>query len=209
MTKRCSALLTALFASLMLSQTPAQANGLDDIVARGTLKVAVPQDFPPFGSVGPDMKPRGLDIDTAKLLAEQLNKLGVVAWFAEGLKNAIVASGLDWLPVAAILVGVFVFSHYLFASTTAHISAMMLAFLTVGAQLIPADYVVPFMLMMTAGSAIMMTLTHYATGTSPIIFGSGYVTLGVWWRVGAVMCVLELLIFAVVGAAWWKLLGLW
>jgi polar amino acid transport system substrate-binding protein len=72
MTKRCSALLTALFASLMLSQAPAQANGLDDIVARGTLKVAVPQDFPPFGSVGPDMKPRGLDIDTAKLLADQL-----------------------------------------------------------------------------------------------------------------------------------------
>ena len=63
---------TALFASLMLSQAPAQANGLDDIVARGTLKVAVPQDFPPFGSVGPDMKPRGLDIDTAKLLADQL-----------------------------------------------------------------------------------------------------------------------------------------
>ena len=55
MTKRYSALLTALFVSLMLSQAPAQANGLDDIVARGTLKVAVPQDFPPFGSVGPDM----------------------------------------------------------------------------------------------------------------------------------------------------------
>ncbi|RUP85661.1 amino acid ABC transporter substrate-binding protein, partial [Corynebacterium propinquum] len=41
MTKRYSALLTALFASLMLGQAPAQANGLDDIVARGTLKVAV------------------------------------------------------------------------------------------------------------------------------------------------------------------------
>ncbi|AKF49151.1 transporter substrate-binding domain-containing protein [Pseudomonas syringae pv. aptata] len=72
MTKRYSALLTALFASLMLSQTPAHANGLDDVVARGTLKVAVPQDFPPFGSVGPDMKPRGLDIDTAQLLADKL-----------------------------------------------------------------------------------------------------------------------------------------
>lgn len=51
---------------------PAHANGLDDVVARGTLKVAVPQDFPPFGSVGPDMKPRGLDIDTAQLLADRL-----------------------------------------------------------------------------------------------------------------------------------------
>lgn len=72
MTKRCSALLSALFASLLLAQAPAQANTLDDVVARGTLKVAVPQDFPPFGSVGPDMQPRGLDIDTARLLAEQL-----------------------------------------------------------------------------------------------------------------------------------------
>jgi polar amino acid transport system substrate-binding protein len=72
MSKRFSVLLSALFASLVLSQAPAHANGLDDVLARGTLKVAVPQDFPPFGSVGPDMKPRGLDIDTAKLLADQL-----------------------------------------------------------------------------------------------------------------------------------------
>ena len=72
MTQRYSALICALFASLMLSQAPAHASDLDEVMARGTLKVAVPQDFPPFGSVGPDMQPRGLDIDTAKLLADQL-----------------------------------------------------------------------------------------------------------------------------------------
>ena len=143
------------------------------------------------------------------MLAEQLNKLGVIGWFSGNMRDAIEASGMGWPAVAAVLVGIFVFSHYLFASTTAHISAMMLAFLTVGAQLIPADYVVPFMLMMTAGSGIMMTLTHYATGTSPIIFGSGYVTMGQWWKVGAVMCVVELAVFAVVGTAWWKLIGMW
>ena len=70
--KRCTTLLGALFASLMLAQVPAHADGLQDITQRGTLKVAVPQDFPPFGSVGPDMQPRGLDIDTARLIAEQL-----------------------------------------------------------------------------------------------------------------------------------------
>lgn len=72
MPTRFSALLCTLLASLVLSQAPAQASALDDVLARGTLKVAVPQDFPPFGSVGPDMQPRGLDIDTARLLAEQL-----------------------------------------------------------------------------------------------------------------------------------------
>lgn len=143
------------------------------------------------------------------MMAEQLNKLGVIGWFSEGMKGAIVASGMGWEAIAAVLVLAFVFSHYLFASTTAHISAMLLAFLGVGALLIPAEYVLPFMLMMTAGSAIMMTLTHYATGTSPIIFGSGYVSLGTWWRVGFVMCLFELVVFAVVGGAWWKVLGYW
>ncbi|GGF88692.1 C4-dicarboxylate ABC transporter [Azorhizobium oxalatiphilum] len=143
------------------------------------------------------------------MMAEQLNKTGVIAWFSNLLKNGILASGMGWELAAALLVLCFVFSHYFFASTTAHVSAMMLAFLTVGLQLVPPDYAVPFLLMMTAGSTIMMTLTHYATGTSPIIFGSGYVTLGEWWKVGFVMCVVELLIYAVVGLLWWKLLGLW
>ncbi|MFT4248727.1 MAG: DASS family sodium-coupled anion symporter [Pseudomonas sp.] len=143
------------------------------------------------------------------MMAEQLNKLGVIGWFSEGLKDAIVAAGMGWPLAAALLVLLFVFSHYLFASTTAHVSAMMLAFLGVGVQLVPAEYTVPFVLMMVAGSTIMMTLTHYATGTSPIIFGSGYVTLGRWWRVGFVMCVFELLVFATLGIAWWKLLGYW
>jgi DASS family divalent anion:Na+ symporter len=143
------------------------------------------------------------------MLAEQLNKLGVIAWGASAMNDAIVASGMGWMAVGTVLLLAFVFSHYLFASTTAHISAMMLAFLLVGAQLLPKQYLVPFLLMMAAGSSIMMTLTHYATGTSPIIFGSGYVTMGTWWRVGFVMCVVELTIFAVVGGAWWKLLGYW
>jgi DASS family divalent anion:Na+ symporter len=138
-----------------------------------------------------------------------LNKTGVVAWFSEGMKAAIVASGMGWMAVAGVLLLVFVLSHYFFASTTAHISAMMLAFLTVGAQLLPPQYVAPFMLMMTAGSGVMMTLTHYATGTSPIIFGSGYVSMGKWWGVGFVMAVVELLVFATVGMVWWKVLGYW
>ncbi|TCU27809.1 amino acid ABC transporter substrate-binding protein (PAAT family) [Rhizobium azibense] len=48
------------------------ADALADITARGTLRVAVPQDFPPFGSVGPDMAPMGYDIDMANLIAEKI-----------------------------------------------------------------------------------------------------------------------------------------
>jgi polar amino acid transport system substrate-binding protein len=64
---------------LMLSVTlsaavyaPAHAAALDDILKNKVLRVAVPQDFPPFGSVGPDMKPAGYDIDVARLVAKEL-----------------------------------------------------------------------------------------------------------------------------------------
>lgn len=64
----------ALIAGLALSAMPhaANAEALADITSRGTLRVAVPQDFPPFGSVGTDMAPQGYDIDMANLIAEKL-----------------------------------------------------------------------------------------------------------------------------------------
>lgn len=65
-------LFAALLVTLGLGQVPAHADALSDVIERGVLKVAVPQDFPPFGSVGPDLKPRGLDIDTAQLIADRL-----------------------------------------------------------------------------------------------------------------------------------------
>ena len=61
---------------------------------------------------------------------------------------------------------------------------------------------------MAAASNIMMTLTHYATGTSPVIFGSGYTTLGEWWKAGFVMSLVLIGVWLVVGGAWWKLLGM-
>jgi polar amino acid transport system substrate-binding protein len=69
-------LLLSLCATAMLVSAPlARADQLDDILKSGTIKIAVPQDFPPFGSVGTDLKPVGYDIDTARLIA---TKLGVI-----------------------------------------------------------------------------------------------------------------------------------
>lgn len=50
----------------------AMADQLQDIQKRGVLRVAVPQDFPPFGSVGTDLKPQGYDIDMAEYLAKEM-----------------------------------------------------------------------------------------------------------------------------------------
>lgn len=51
---------------------PAHAEALDDIQKRGVLRVAVPQDFAPFGSVNSSMQVEGLDIDVSALLAKKM-----------------------------------------------------------------------------------------------------------------------------------------
>ena len=66
-----------------------------------------------------------------------------------------------------------------------------------------------YALMMAAATSIMMSLTHYASGSSPVIYGSGYVSMNEWWRAGFIMSVIELVIFSTIGAAWWKVLGYW
>ncbi|AMO94454.1 bacterial extracellular solute-binding s, 3 family protein [Collimonas fungivorans] len=65
-------ILLALAAAAALFSSTARADALDDIVKSGVLKVAVPQDFPPFGSVTSDLKPQGLDIDVATLIAKKM-----------------------------------------------------------------------------------------------------------------------------------------
>jgi polar amino acid transport system substrate-binding protein len=66
-------LVPALFALVALGfAAPAQADGLDSIMAAKVIKVAVPQDFAPFGSAGLDLKPQGYDIDMANLIGKAL-----------------------------------------------------------------------------------------------------------------------------------------
>lgn len=70
--KRRSVLTALAFAATALMSGFSHADALDDILKSKTLKVAVPQDFPPFGSVGADLKPVGYDIDMAQLIAQEL-----------------------------------------------------------------------------------------------------------------------------------------
>lgn len=141
------------------------------------------------------------------MMATFLNKLGLIAWFSGVLQTGIGHLGLSWVPACLLLLLAYMYAHYIFASTTAHITAMFSAFYIAGIAVgAPPMY---FALMMAAASSIMMTLTHYATGTSPIIFGSGFTTLSEWWKAGFVMSVVNIIIFIFLGGMWWKFLGYW
>ena len=45
---------------------------LKDILSSGKVKIAVPESFSPFGSIGPEGTHVGYDVDVAKLVAKDL-----------------------------------------------------------------------------------------------------------------------------------------
>jgi polar amino acid transport system substrate-binding protein len=56
-----------------------RADTLDTVKKTGVIRVAVPQDYAPFGSVGSDMELHGYDVEVAKLTAAALHvKLQIV-----------------------------------------------------------------------------------------------------------------------------------
>ncbi|AGB81043.1 anion transporter [Serratia sp. FGI94] len=141
------------------------------------------------------------------MMATYLGKLGLINWLSQTVGAGIAHMGMSWVGGTLLLTLVYLYSHYFFASTTAHVTAMFAAFFAAGVALGAPPALLG--LILAFSSSLMMSLTHYATGTAPIIFGSGYSTLGEWWKTGLVMSVVNLLIWLTLGAAWWKWLGYW
>lgn len=118
---------------------------------------------------------------TLVTLADGLNRTGFVGWFAETVTRTM--SGLSPNLTIIALVSVYFFSHYLFASLTAHATAMLPILLSLGLSMpgVPFEKL-SLMLGMTQG--IMGVLTPYATGPAPVYANSGYIASTEFWRLG-------------------------
>lgn len=69
-TRRLAAIALAALATLPLA---AQAqSALDDVMSKKLIRIAIPTDFPPYGFVGTDLKPQGLDVDMANYIGAKL-----------------------------------------------------------------------------------------------------------------------------------------
>jgi divalent anion:Na+ symporter, DASS family len=138
------------------------------------------------------------------MMASNLNKLGFTKFLSEAIASNL--TSVSWLFGFLVLTTLYFVSHYLFASCSAHVSAMYSAFLVVlidiGAPPMMAALALAFM------SSLMGGLTHYGIGPAPLLFGSGYIKLTDWWLVGVCVGVCNLVIWIGVGGAWWWLLGL-
>jgi len=140
-------------------------------------------------------------------LAGALAKSGFIKTVSGMAGAAIQSAGLSWLAAFMILILIYVYSHYCFASVSAHISAMYAAFLSVSVVVgtPPLLAAIAF----AALSNIMIPLTHYGGGAAPILYGAGYVSQGKWWQLGFIIVTVNLIIWLGIGSLWWKAIGLW
>ncbi len=138
-------------------------------------------------------------------MAEALGETGITRKFAEYAASMTV--GWTWGAALAVLVLIYFYAHYGFASITAHATAMFTPFLVVviaaGAPPLLAVLLLAYM------SNLSACLTHYGTTPAPIYFGSRYITQRDWWLYGLIISLISIGVYGTIGLAWWKLLGWW
>lgn len=120
---------------------------------------------------------------TLVTLAGGLSKVGFIKWFAQFVATHV--GGFSPTVMILALVTIYFFSHYMFASLTAHTTAMMPVMLAVGLGIpgLPADKLA-LALALTTG--IMGVITPYATGPGLAYYESGYLPAADFWRLGTI-----------------------
>lgn len=144
-------------------------------------------------------------LTTLLMMTSFLGKFGMIDWFANHMQGLVV--GYAWPTALAILLTMFFYSHYFFASLSAHISSLYSAFTAVAI----AAGTPPMLacLMFAFIATLSACTTHYGTGCGVVYFGTGYVPFSRWWSIGAIMGFIHVVIWCGIGLMWWKFIGIW
>jgi DASS family divalent anion:Na+ symporter len=139
------------------------------------------------------------------MLGKALNDTKVPAEFANGIAGTF--GFLGWPMLFAFALLIYFYSHYAFASITAHVLAMYPPFLAILlAKGAPVGLVV---FGFACFANLSAGLTNYGTTPAPMFFAHDYVSLRDWWRIGFVVSLLNIAVWSTIGFGWWKLLGIW
>jgi L-tartrate/succinate antiporter len=133
---------------------------------------------------------------TLVTLADGLSRAGFVKWFAD-----YTAAHVGFLPPMLILmslVAIYFVAHYMFASLTAHTTAMMPMMLAAGLA-IPGLSPTALALGLAMTTGLIGILTPYATGAALPYYNSGYLTPAQFWRLGAIFGLIFLAALLLVG----------
>lgn len=144
-----------------------------------------------------------VNLATLVVMANGLTCSGFIDWFARTM--SVHLNSFSPVMAVMVLVLVFYFSHYLFASLSAHTATMLPVILAVGKG-VPGIPMAHLSMLLVFSIGLMGVLTPYATGPGVIIYGCGYVTSKDFWRMGAILGVFYIATLLLVG---WPLMSLW
>jgi len=133
---------------------------------------------------------------TLVTMAGGLARLNIIAWFGNTVSAAL--AGFSVTTIIISLVTVFFFTHYLFASITAHVTALLPGFLAVG-MAIPDFPMRPYTLLLLYTLGLMHVMTPYASGPAPVYYGSGYLSRRDFWGLGLIFSCIFLVLLLVIG----------
>lgn len=137
------------------------------------------------------------------MLSGFLAEFGTIKWIATKI-----GEGLKMYPLiiaVPMLMLIYFYIHYLFASITAHITVLFTTFLILllGFNIPSILAVMPLAYFSTLSGG----LTHYGIATAPVYYETKSVTTAQWWKIGFVMSIVNILIWSGIGGLWWKYLG--
>jgi len=131
-------------------------------------------------------------------LSTQLNELGFMGYLGRSFAAAL--SDLASPTAGLILVAAYILLHYLFVSQTAHLLALFGVFLDVGVKLGVNPVVLAFQLLFATN--YFSLITPQGSSANLLFAGSGYLSQGELYKLGALTTTVSFLIYAVVGTAW-------
>ncbi|WP_322497819.1 DASS family sodium-coupled anion symporter [Candidatus Cyrtobacter comes] len=136
-------------------------------------------------------------------MSDALSSKGVTPWIG-GIFSDFFSSQQTQFAIPLLLL-VFFYMHYFFASITVYSSIMYttfaLALIKVGLNPFIACIILSFFANLSA------CLTHYGISSAPIFFSSGVVSAGNWWKNGFIISLAHILVWSSVGYVWWHIIG--
>jgi DASS family divalent anion:Na+ symporter len=131
-------------------------------------------------------------------LSGQLNDLGFMAYLGEHMAGAL--SGLTPALAGLLLLMAYVLLHYLFVSQTAHLLALFGVFLDVGVKLGVSAAALAFLLLFATN--FFSANTPQGSSANLLFAGSGYLSQGELYRLGALTTAFNLVVYVAVGTPW-------
>jgi DASS family divalent anion:Na+ symporter len=131
-------------------------------------------------------------------LSSQLNELGFMGFIGQRL--ALALGGVPPAAGAIVLLVSYIALHYLFVSQTAHLLAVFGVFLDVGARLGVAPGILAYQMLFATN--YFSVITPQGSSANLLFAGSGYMTQGEMYRIGAICTTVSLLVYVVIGVPW-------